>query len=192
LGALKLWVDEVSGRINTDQRGIYLGAFDTGDLIIALYADGTYVLHQPDPVLKIDINQLIHVSKLIEDTVVTAVHYDGEKDTTMVKRFKIETSTLNEKMFFIKEHNKSKLLYATTKPGIEIEYYLTVKNTKEFWRIHLDDFIDVKGWKAIGNRLCNKMIKGVREIHEIPAEPKDMDTDPTIGFKPGDTIELDF
>lgn len=192
LGALKLWVDEVSGRINTDQRGIYLGAFDTGDLIIALYTDGTYVLYQPDPVLKIEINQLIHVSKLIEDTIVTAVHYDGEKDTTMIKRFKIEASTLNEKMFFIKEHNKSKLLYATTKPGIEIEYYLTVKNTKEFWRVHLDDFIDVKGWKAIGNRLCNKMIKGIREIHETPAKPKDTDADHSAGFKPGDTIELDF
>jgi topoisomerase IV subunit A len=192
LGAVKLWVDEVSGRVNTDQRGIYLGAFDTGDLIIALYADGTYVLHQPDPILKIDTNQLLHVSKLDEDTIVSAIHYDGEKDWTMVKRFKIETSTLNEKMFFIKEHSKSRLLYATTEPNVEIEYYLMVKNTKEFWNVNLDDFIDVKGWKAIGNRLAQKMVRGIRELKDHPETAGDHQPDPATGLKPGDTIELDL
>ncbi len=192
LGAVKLWVDEVSGRINTDQRGIYLGAFDTGDLIIALYADGTYILHQPDPILKIDTNQLLHVSKLDEDTIVSAVHYDGEKDWTMVKRFQIETSTLNEKMFFIKEHSKSRLLYATTKPNVEIEYYLMVKNNKEFWNVNLDDFIDVKGWKAIGNRLAQKMVRGIRELKDHPEAAGDHQPDPASGLKPGDTIELDL
>ncbi|MCP4230740.1 MAG: DNA gyrase/topoisomerase IV subunit A, partial [bacterium] len=29
LGALNVWMDEVSGRLNTDERGIHLGAFDT-------------------------------------------------------------------------------------------------------------------------------------------------------------------
>lgn len=192
LGAVKLWVDEVSGRINTDQRGIYLGAFDTGDLIIALYADGTYILHQPDPILKIDTNQLLHVSKLDEDTIVSAVHYDGEKDWTMVKRFQIETSTLNEKMFFIKEHSKSRLLYATTKPNVEIEYYLMVKTNKEFWNVNLDDFIDVKGWKAIGNRLAQKMVRGIRELKDHPEAAGDHQPDPASGLKPGDTIELDL
>ncbi|MBK8501942.1 MAG: DNA gyrase/topoisomerase IV subunit A [Saprospiraceae bacterium] len=194
LGAVKLWVDEVSGRVNTDERGIFLGAFDTGDLIIALYADGTYILHAPDPILKVDTNQLLHVSKLEEDSIVTAVHYDGEKDWTMIKRFKIETSTLNEKAYFIREHNKSKLLYATTKPGVELEYYLMIKNQKELWTINLDEFIEVKGWKAMGNRLCTKAIRGIRELQEAPQEgiepsPKTPDTN---NLKPGDTIELDL
>jgi len=191
LGALKLWVDEVSGRIDTDERGIYLGAFDTGDLIIALYSDGTYTLHSPDPILKIETKQLLHVAKLDEESVITAVHYDGEKDWTMVKRFKIETSTLNEKVFFIKEHSKSKLLYATTKSGVEIEYYLMVKNQKEFWTLNLDDFIDIKGWKAIGNRLSNKMIRGIKEINSPDDNKGDDDNDDT-NFKVGDTIELDL
>ncbi|MCB0685073.1 MAG: DNA gyrase/topoisomerase IV subunit A [Saprospiraceae bacterium] len=190
LGAVKLWVDEVSGRINTDQRGIYLGAFDTGDLIIALYSDGNYILHNPDPILKIETKLLLHVAKLDEDSVITAIHYDGEKDWTMVKRFKIETSTLNEKMFFIKEHNRSKLLYATTKTGIEVEYYLLEKNKKEYWTIELDDFIDIKGWKAIGNRLATKMIRGIKEINE--GEDHEQDDDDDSELKIGDTIELDL
>lgn len=195
LGALKLWVDEVSGRLNTDERGLYLGAFDTGDLIIALYTDGTYILHNPDPILKIETNQLLHVSKLEEESIVTAVHYDGEKDWTMVKRFKIETSTLGEKMLFIKEHKKSRLLYATTDSDVEIEYYLLNKNQKEYWTVALDDFIDVKGWKAMGNRLSGKMIRGIRvlknsEEESSPSNPDDNDQD--SDFKIGDTIELDL
>ena len=42
IGAIKVWMDEVSGRLNTDERGKYLGAFDTGDQILAIYNDGTY------------------------------------------------------------------------------------------------------------------------------------------------------
>ncbi|MCB0670102.1 MAG: DNA gyrase/topoisomerase IV subunit A, partial [Saprospiraceae bacterium] len=194
LGALKLWVDDVSGRINTDGRGLYLGAFDTGDLIIALYSDGTYVLHNPDPILKIETKQLLHISKLDDDSIVTAVHYDGEKDWTMVKRFQIETSTLDEKVFFIKEHKKSKLIYATTASDVEIEYYLLNKNQKEYWTVNLDEFIDVKGWKAIGNRLSNKMIRGVREISETEEKKQatDENEDKDSDFRIGDTIELDL
>ncbi|NND33588.1 MAG: DNA gyrase/topoisomerase IV subunit A [Saprospiraceae bacterium] len=192
LGALNLWVDEVSGRINTDERGLHLGEFDTGDLIIALYSDGTYVLHNPDPVLKVEMNQLLHVAKLDEDTVITAVHYDGEKDWTMVKRFQIETSSLDEKVYFIREHSRSKLLFATTQSDVEIEYYLIDKKKKEFWTVELDEFIDVKGWKAMGNRLTTKQIRGIKVLTSDADPTTENDVAGENGYKAGDTIELDL
>ncbi|MCL4109249.1 UNVERIFIED_CONTAM: hypothetical protein GTU68_063017 [Idotea baltica] len=187
LGALKLWIDDVSGRINTDGRGSLLGAFDTGDLIVTLYADGNYILHNPDPILKVEMKNLLHVAKLDEETIISAVHYDGEKEWTMIKRFQIETSTLDEKVFLIKDHSKSKLLYATTKEGVELEYYLLDKGKKEHWTISLDDFIDLKGWKAIGNRLSDKLIRGIKEIAAQEEEDAEEDNE---NLKPGDTIEL--
>lgn len=197
MGALRMWVDEVSGRINTDERGLYLGEFDTGDLIVTFYADGTYLLHLPDPILKIEMNQLLHVAKLDEKTIVTAVHYDGEKDWTMVKRFQIETTSLDEKVYFIREHSKSRLLFATTEKSVEIEYYQMIKNKKELWTLELDDFIDVKGWKAMGNRLSTKQIRGIRVISAgAEADPSSAETKSdaidTDGLKAGDTIELDL
>ena len=41
LGAMKVWMDTVSGRLNLDERGQFLGGFDTGDYILALYQDGS-------------------------------------------------------------------------------------------------------------------------------------------------------
>ena len=35
------------------------------------------------------------------------------------------------------------------------------KQTKE---INLDQFIDVKGWKALGNKLIDQKITGVKEL----------------------------
>ena len=48
LGAMKMWMDNVSGRLNTDERGLYLGALDTGDRLMALYTDGSYELRERD------------------------------------------------------------------------------------------------------------------------------------------------
>ncbi len=193
LGAQELWVDDVSGRLNADGRGKYLGAFDTGDHIIALYNKGYYVLHNPDPILKINIDGLLHVSRLAKDTVVTAVHYDGEKEWTMVKRFVVETTSLGEQMAIIKDHKKSKLLFATTESGVEMEYYFLNKKKKEYWTLYLDDFISVKGWKALGNRLSEKLIRGIRVLKEEPESSEgDLPMEQNNGFKPGDTIELDL
>ena len=172
-----------------DRRGV------AGNLIVAFYADGTYLLHLPDPILKVEMNQLLHVAKLDEETIVSAVHYDGEKDWTMVKRFQIETSTLDEKVYFIREHNKSKLLFVTTQENVEIEYYQMVKNKKELWTLELDEFIEVKGWKAMGNRLSTKQIRGVRVIsaEDDPSAGKGKsDENDGGGLKAGDTIELDL
>ncbi len=43
IGALKIWLDEASGRLNTEQRGRFLGEFDTGDELLILYKNGTYI-----------------------------------------------------------------------------------------------------------------------------------------------------
>lgn len=193
LGAIKLWMDDVSGRVNTEERGTYLGDFDTGDLILALYQDGTYIMHQPDPsILKIETAKLMHVSKLNEDTIISAVHYDGEKDWSMIKRFQIETSTLDERVLFIKEHKKSKLLFVTTEPNVDIEYYILANKKKEYWEVNLDEFIAVKGWKALGNRLSEKLVRGVAAKKNDHGNDKGAASEDDEGLKPGTTIELDL
>ncbi len=194
LGALELWMDEASGRVNIDGRGIYLGEFDTGDQIVSLHKDGTYLLTAPDTITKIDVQQLLHVAKLTPETVVSAIYYDGTRSWSVAKRFRIESTTLDERVSFISDHPKSKLIYATTKQDIQIEYFVMSKNKKEKWTVVLDEFIDVKGWKSLGNKLSDKVVKGVTELD--PAA-KDADDNPTEdgddnSYQAGDVIEFDF
>jgi len=187
LGAIQIWMDPVSGKINTDERGDFLGEFDTGDYIIALYKNGSYEIAELDMNKKYDIPNLSAVQKLADDTVVNAVYYDGDKKWTMVKRFQIETNSLNTKYVYISEHKDSKLLFASLEENPVIEYEYKVKKQAETYELSIADFIDVKGWKALGNKLEDKKISKVRQV-ESKADGED-DSEDGDSLKAGDTVE---
>jgi len=180
LGAQKLWMDNVSGRLNTEERGTFLGDFDTGDAIFALYKNGTYEVVDFDMTKRFDPKELLSIQKFDTNTVINAVYYDGAKKWTMVKRFQVETTTLDQVYNFLSDHKSSKLLYASIKENPEIEYNYKVKSKKMSGTVKLADFIDVKGWKALGNKLSDQRLTGVKEVD---ANGKDK-------LSPGDTIEL--
>ena len=202
LGAMKIWWDEVTGRLNEDERGQYLGAFDTGDHIIAVYKDGTYEIKAFDLALKFQADDLFCLEKFRPDMIISAVHYEGEKGWTLVKRFQIETSSTDQKFTFISDHNKSKLLFVSTHPSPKIQYSVKIKSETMEGDINLAEFIDVKGWKAIGNRLSEQMLKNIKDISpEIKKEdkaPEGENTDDNKDdkkdqkLKTGDSIEFDI
>ena len=147
----------------------------------------------PDPVLKVEIKGLLHTAKLTTDSVISVVYYDGEKEWSMAKRFQIEINTLDERINFITDHSKSRCIYATTKSNIEIEYFFTRNKKKEEWRVVLDDFIDVKGWKARGNKLSDYVVKGVSEVDESETDAEVNENDSDLdNYQTGDTIEFEF
>ena len=59
LGAQKYWYDDVSGRINKDERGIYMGSFDTGDQLLTVYSSGEYEISEIDPSGKVEMKDLL-------------------------------------------------------------------------------------------------------------------------------------
>lgn len=192
LGAMKIWMDEVSGRLNKEERGQYIGAFDTGHQILAIYQNGTYEVRDPELDSKIEINNLVEVSKITADSVVSVIHYEGEKGWSMVKRFKIETSTTNERFKFISDSNGSKLYYATALDNPVVQYSYKANGQKEEETLDLAEFIDVKGWKAMGNKLGEFKPLTTKLISSKPQEESISKKEKNEGFKPGDTIELDL
>jgi topoisomerase-4 subunit A len=177
LGSIKIWMDEVSGRINTEQRGKYLGAFDTGDLILAIYKNGSYEQKELSKHLKFEVNQLMTIGKSNANTVVSCLYFEGEKEWTMVKRFNIETSTLDERFEFLSEHPDSKLYYASIAENPRVQYsYRSGKSTVDK-ELDLQEFIDVKGWKALGNKLGEFKITKVRDLDEEDSGKKDSASD---------------
>ncbi len=164
IGAQKLWFDDITGRLNTLERGTLLGEFDTGDSLLVLYNDGSYEVTDLDVQQRFDMKEIQHLCKLTPDLVVNAVHYDGHKGWTMVKRFKIETNKLKERYSFLTDHAKSKILFASVKENPRIKYTLKINGKPMTGEVAIADFMDVKGWKAVGNRLSDQLLGGIKEI----------------------------
>ncbi len=189
LGAQQIWYDENTGRLNTEERGKYLGGMNRGDQIIAIYKNGTYEITEYDLINRYNYDDLIHIAKYQPDMIVSAIYYEGEKGWSMAKRFVIETSTLNSKFSFITEHKDSKVYYATTHPNPEVLFTYKRKKEKIDEILTINEFVDVKGWKAIGNRIEDVPLVNVVDQSK-EAKPKAKDNGKT--YKAGDTIEFDF
>ncbi len=175
LGAINVYIDQVSGRLNTDERGTFVGGFDTGDHILCVYTDGTFELKEYIENLKFNPNELFCIKKLYDDLVVSAVYFEGNKGWTMVKRFQIETSKINERNLFISDNAKSKLLFCSIEPNTEISYQFTLQGNKMEGNIELDKFIEVKGWKALGNKLSDRKLSKVKAVIKEPVKKKEGD-----------------
>ncbi len=179
LGGLDIWYDPMVGRLNIDKRGKYLGKFDNGDLILVITRDGNYELTTFELTNRYDPDQVLIIEKFDPKTVVSAVHYDADQDNFYVKRFKIETQKVGKPFTFISPAKGSKLVVASTEenPIIEIEY-LKGRPKKEFSeKVKIADLVDVKGWKARGNRLSRFQVtyvglaeNGDDQQSQIPGE----------------------
>jgi topoisomerase IV subunit A len=202
LGAKKWWFDDITARLNDNERGRYLGEFDTGDTVLVLYKNGSYETCEIDSSKHFELNEMLDLCKCTPETVISAVHFDGNKEWTMVKRFKIDTTKNNEKYSFLTDHKKSALLFASLKANPRITYSIKVGSKKmEGGTVALADFIDTKGWKAIGNRLSDQKLLDVKEVIEkkeskntpsVPANSDESKTDNASKYQAGDTIEFDF
>ncbi|MCB9081944.1 MAG: DNA gyrase/topoisomerase IV subunit A [Lewinellaceae bacterium] len=184
LGALRVWMDEVSGRLNTDERGRYLGEFDTGDVLLLLYKDGTYMTTEMDLTKRFVPEDLYAIGKLRSDTVISAVYYEGNKGWTLVKRFEIETSSNDQRFNYLTDHKDTKLLFATLEPTPRVQYTMRVGNKRMKGEASLVEIIDIKGWKAIGNKLSDAKLYDVVEAPPPPPPP-------TGKLHAGDSIEFD-
>lgn len=173
LGGRNIWVDEVSGKLNTEERGKFLGNFNTGDSVLLLYKDGSYELSDFDLNRRFPMENLLVIEKFNPDTVLSCIYWHGERKAYYVKRFKIETSTLGQRFVFISEEPKSALALVSTAavPQVQYHYNRGAKNSPdESDTVRLDSFIEVKGWKSLGNKLSLYKVVKINELEplEIP------------------------
>ena len=168
LGGREIYYDEVIGRLNTESRGRYLGSFNTDDTILVIYKEGSYELTTFDLTNHYDVNNIEALQKFDPEKVISAIHFDGENKNHYVKRFKIETSTVGKRFPFISEAKGSKLVLVSTyaDPQVELKVQRDKKAEKETERILLNAFIDVKGWKALGNKLNYYKVHGLQLIRQ--------------------------
>jgi topoisomerase-4 subunit A len=151
----KLWFDDTFGRLNTEEKGRLLGNFEGDDKILVIYKDGNYEITGQEVTQRFDVDAIELIEKYDPEKIITAVYLDNEKMQYNVKRFKIETNTLNSKFFFIKEGNDNRLMKVTTSDEPILGMQSGRGNQIRRAKIKLHKVVDVMGWKAIGNKLTD-------------------------------------
>jgi topoisomerase IV subunit A len=155
LSGRKLWFDDTFGRLNIEEKGEYLGSFQPDDRLLVIYHDGNYEITDTELTQRFDGENIIEIEKFDPEKIITAIYLDNEKLQYNVKRFKIETTTLHNKFFFIKEGEGNYVEAVTSHP----EPVVLIKSGRgaqaRTSKVKLVDFIEIMGWKAVGNKLTD-------------------------------------
>jgi len=154
LGGVDIWYDPTIGRLNRDQHGDHVGNFEPNDNILAIYNSGNYELTNFELTNRYPAEEIALLAKFNPNGIISAIYFDGSNKTHFIKRFKIETSTVDKKFLFISDHKASKLVASSINyaPNVQIKHKLDGK-TSEIELIPIDELVDVRGWKAIGSKL---------------------------------------
>jgi len=188
LGGLNIYYYASIGRLNSDQRGKLIGNFLGDDKILVFCKSGDYELTGFELTNRYEPSHVLLIEKFVPERVVSAVYYDGGSKTYFVKRFLIETTSLNKKFNVISDHKQSYLKLVSTDKQPQIQLTISKGKEKEDQEYDLDMLIDVKGWKAIGNKLSPHSIEDLSLLSS--AKEEENETSENDDLEIGSTVDL--
>lgn len=168
LGGRKIWFDEDVFRLNTDERGKYLGEFQGEERILVVNKNGTFYTSDFDLGNHYDDGYLI-LEKYNPDTVWSAVFYDAEQQYYYLKRFRFEDSAKLNSIIGDTEGSRLVCLSSERHPRFEIVFGGRYEN-RPAEVIVADEFIAEKSYKARGKRLTTFEVKEIRETEPLLKE----------------------
>jgi topoisomerase-4 subunit A len=183
----KVWFDDTVQRLNVDGRGELLGEFKPNDRLLIINQSGKLKTIIPELTTHFD-EDMIVLEKWNPKKPISTIYYDGEKERYFVKRFLVENE--NKEELFITEHEKSQLEIVSTdwRPIAEIVYTKVKGVQKDNQTIDLEQFITVKGIKAIGNQLTTDKLKQVNLLESLPFEEPEEEIEEVVA---SEEIELE-
>ena len=191
LAPRKIWFDDSIRRLNADGRGKLLGNFRGDDKILTINQNGDARLISFDLSNHFDDNYLI-LEKWNPEQAISCIYYDGEKEIYFIKRFLLDNHT-NIQNFMPSEHPKSFIEFVGTTDGCTTKItFAKDKNGKEKDPeiIDIDNFIAIKGIKAMGNQFIKDKIKSIDfEIPEHEIKEEDIEIPPAVMEIPEEGIQ---
>jgi len=186
----KVWFDDTVQRLNVDGRGELLGEFRPNDKILIISQSGKLKVITPELTTHFDEDMII-LEKWNPKKPISAIYFDGEKERYFIKRFLVETE--NKEESFITEHEKSQLEIVATdyRPVAEVIFAKVKGVQKENQTIDLENFISVKGFKALGNQLTADKIKQINLLEPLPYEEPEEVIPDVIEQNPDDEENID-
>jgi topoisomerase-4 subunit A len=172
----KLWYDDQFGRLTTEEKGAYLGVFESEDKILVMFRDGNYEITDQELTQKLDAEKVIFIEKFNPEKIVSAIYVDMDKKQFMVKRFKIETTTLRNKFMFIKEGEGNYVEAVTTmdEPILAMQQGRGAQIRKG--KLKISKMAEVTGWRTVGTKLAD--FSKSTEMEWV--KPKEEDNQPEL------------
>jgi topoisomerase-4 subunit A len=182
LGSLNIWYDDTVQRLNTDGRGMLLGAFEGADHILTVMQSGAYKLTSFDLSTHFDEDMML-IEKFDPVKVYTAIYQEAGTKHHYIKRFTIEPT--EKKVEFVEPEDKMVLFTFEKYPQLEILFDMKLKTKGlETEIILVHEFIGVKGVRAKGKKITVYPVKKLDWL-----EPLKITTpEPEAEIKPADTI----
>ncbi|AJH14971.1 DNA gyrase/topoisomerase IV subunit A [Myroides profundi] len=188
----KIWFDETVKRLNVDGRGELLGEFKPEDRLLIVSQSGKVKTIIPELTTHFE-EDMIVLEKWKANKPISALYFDGEKARYYLKRFIIENE--NREEVFITEHPNSRLEIISTdfRPLFEIVFPKIKGVQKENLTIDVEQFISVKGIKALGNQVSIDKIKQVNILESLPyvEEEEEEEEEEEIILGEAPNIEID-
>ena len=184
-----IWFDETVGRLNVDGRGDLVGAFRGDDRLLIATQSGMIKTSIPDLNMHFPEDMLV-LEKWESTKPISVIYFDGAKERYFGKRFIIESADREES--FIKEgkQNHLELISTDHRPAFEIEFAKPRgKEPKPSQQILFEDFISVKGIKALGNQVTTDKVKQFNVLNSLPYENPVEETPANIEVEDPETVE---
>ena len=184
LGGIKIWIDRDIDRLNTEERGTYLGEFSGADQLAVFYADGTYQTTSFDLSTRFGEN-ILRIEKFNPGCVYSLAFWDAEQGFYYLKRFSLEESAAPRSLIGDNADSRLELLSAAPHPRLEITF--GGKNQHRApEEVDVESFIGVKGYKARGKRLT---IYEVASLAWLPSVDDALSTPEVLSDEPAEEAE---
>jgi topoisomerase-4 subunit A len=166
LGGRKVWFDHDVLRLNYDERGQYLGEYQSDDLILIVQDNGEFYTtnfdlnNHYDPGIRV-------IEKFDANKVWSAALYDADQQGyPYLKRFTFEATS--KKLNYLGENKDSRLILLTSivYPRVQI-IFGGHDSFREALEIDVEEFIGVKSYKAKGKRITTYAVESINELPPV-------------------------
>ena len=169
LGGRQVWFDRDVLRLNYDNRGEYLGEFQSEDSILVVSGKGTFYTSNFDLNNHYEKDILV-IEKFDSNKVWTVALWDAEQKFYYLKRFQLEASVKPQN--FLGDNADSRLMLMSDVDFPRLEVVFGGNDAyREALVVDAEEFIGVKSFKAKGKRLTTFEVETINELDPVRFAP---------------------
>ncbi len=191
LSALDIWFDDTVLKLNTEKRGIHIGAFIADDKLLVVNHNGSYRIIGYDLSTHFEEKPLL-LRKLTPNLILTAVYLDADQGYHYLKRFEPEAN--GKPTSFIGEEPANKLILISDDayPLLQINLAATLRKEAHSEEVDAENFIAAKSYKARGKRLTTAAVDSMHWLEPTrrPTEEQETEDDQPVISAQKPALEL--
>ncbi|QZT36435.1 DNA gyrase/topoisomerase IV subunit A [Halosquirtibacter xylanolyticus] len=179
LGGRRIFFDKDIFRLNTEERGAFLGEFSGNDKIVSISGMGDCTVHSYDLSNHFS-SDIKRIQKLDSDRVFVVVYWDADQKFYYIKRFQIDP-TQKDTISFIGDNPKNKMMLVSDNGEAIVKIHFGARNENRLAEeVITSDFIGVKSIKAKGKRLTTFDVAHLELVEpEVIEEVEDIEDETT-------------